>query len=95
VLFRSGGVLVAKNDLLVLLVLVACSRRCLMSASRLALYCWPRLALHGLHEGTMLLRSVFPSGFLSHSIRWSASVAVPPHQWHGGLCASSCWRAVL
>jgi hypothetical protein len=88
-------VLVAKNDSLVLLVLVACSLRCFTSASRLALYIWPRLALHGLQEGTMLFRSVLPSGFLSHSMRWSASVAMPPHQWHGGLCASSCWRAAL
>jgi hypothetical protein len=43
----------------------------------------------------MLLRSVLPSGFLSHSMRWSASVAIPPHQWHAGLCASSCARAAL
>jgi hypothetical protein len=43
----------------------------------------------------MLFMSVLPSGFLSHSIRWSASVAVPPHQWHAGLPCSSCWRAAL
>jgi len=43
----------------------------------------------------MLFMSVLPSGFLSHSIRWSASVAVPPHQWHAGLPAKSCALAAL
>jgi hypothetical protein len=43
----------------------------------------------------MLFRSVLPSGFLSHSMRWSASVAVFPHQWHAGLPASSCALAAL
>jgi hypothetical protein len=91
VLFRSGVCVSVKNGLFAL----ACSLRCLMNASRLALYCCPRLALHGLHEGTMLSRSALPSGFLSHSIRWSASVAMPPHQWHAGLPARSWALAAL
>jgi len=43
----------------------------------------------------MLFMSVLPSGFLSHSMRWSASVAMPPHQWQGGCPARSCARAAL
>ena len=31
----------------------------------------------------------------SCSMRWSASVAGCPHQWHGGLLASSCVLAAL
>jgi hypothetical protein len=85
--------MVASKNGLWVLVLLACSRRALIKASRLALYNWPLRALQGLHEGTMLFMSALPSGLRSCSMRWSASVAVPPHQWHGGLPARSCCLA--
>ena len=46
----------------------------------------PRLELHGLHDGTRLFSIPPPS---TCAIRWSASVATPPHQWHCGFSCSS------
>jgi hypothetical protein len=57
-----------------------CAWRC---AVLLFTYSAPRLLLHVLHEGTRL--SVLSSPPASCSIRWSACVAMPPHQWQGGL----------
>ena len=53
----------------------------------------PRLLLHCLHAATRFVNALMPgvlSGHLSTSSRWSAVVASRvPHQWQGGLSASS------
>ena len=82
----GGWVVAPKND---------CSRFCFTIASLRALYACPRLALQGLQEGTMLFMSAVPSGLRSCSMMWSASVAMPPHQWQAGLPASSWALAAL
>ena len=43
----------------------------------------PRLLLQVRHEGTRF--DVLSSPPASCSMRWSACVAMPPHQWQGGL----------
>jgi hypothetical protein len=80
VLFRSVFASRPKN---------ACSRFFCRCASRVSLYFCPRRLLQGLQAGTRLSIESLPPA--SCSMRWSASVAGCPHQWHGGLCASS-WR---
>jgi len=56
--------------------------------SRCVFTCCPRRALQGLQAGTRLSMLLPPPSMMLST--WSASVATfMPHQWHGGLSASS------
>ena len=85
-LFRSGFACVCKKTGSANPCGVRVLARCFCCA-----YCWPRLALHGLHAGTKLEMSFVPPASLGS--RWSASVAwFTPHQWHTALPLSSTFK---